>query len=195
MNSRLSLFLLVLLAALTAACDLGTKQWAAQRLAHPPSSNESPRCERDPRTGGFTHHRRPANDVVLVAGALELHYAENCVAAFGVLTDASKGMRRFVLFAGAAIAAAWLVIMARQRDLSKLHAAALGCIAGGAIGNLVDRVARGYVVDFIHAHYRSFDWPVFNVADIAIAVGIGLFVIGQMHMRTPNPPEAKSAAA
>jgi signal peptidase II len=187
------LFVLVVLAALTAACDLGTKQWATARLAQPTRANDAPRCERDPRTGLFTHHRRAANDVVVVASVLELHYAENCVAAFGMLTDVPSGARRIVLFAGAVLAGAWLVVMARQRYLSTVEATALGCIAGGAIGNLVDRIARGYVVDFIHAHYRAFDWPVFNVADIAIAVGIGLFAIARMQMGRPRTPHALTA--
>ena len=55
---------------------------------------------------------------------------------------------------------------------------ALPLVLGGAIGNLADRVRLGYVVDFIHAHWRMrFHWPTFNVADIAITVGIGLMVL------------------
>ena len=57
-----------------------------------------------------------------------------------------------------------------------LPAAALGLIVGGAIGNAVDRIARGAVADFFHFHYQQFSWYVFNVADIAIVAGVGLLL-------------------
>ena len=94
---HLPIVLVALFAALTAACDLGTKQWAVAALAESPAAQRSAVCEHNPRTGGFTHHRRPAADVVVVRDALELHYAENCVAAFGILTSAPAPARRAVL--------------------------------------------------------------------------------------------------
>ena len=65
-----------------------------------------------------------------------------------------------------------------RRAESRLVAAALGAIAGGAVGNVIDRVRFGAVVDFIHAHVGAWSWHVFNVADAAIVCGVAALVIG-----------------
>ena len=59
----------------------------------------------------------------------------------------------------------------------RLQQSALILIFGGAIGNLIDRVQIGYVIDFIDWHYNGYHWPTFNVADISISVGVGLLII------------------
>jgi signal peptidase II len=66
-------------------------------------------------------------------------------------------------------------------------AAALGAIAGGAIGNVMDRLRFGWVVDFIHAHAGGWSWYVFNVADAAIMCGVGLLVLDSLRTRQPGP--------
>jgi len=65
-----------------------------------------------------------------------------------------------------------------RRAESRLTAIALGCIAGGAVGNVIDRARFGAVVDFIRAHIGAWSWPVFNLADAAIVCGVAALVIG-----------------
>ncbi len=66
---------------------------------------------------------------------------------------------------------------------TRLEQAAFGCIAGGVIGNVTDRVRYGHVIDFLHWH-GGFEWPIFNVADSFICIGVGLYFISQFR---PQP--------
>ena len=75
----------------------------------------------------------------------------------------------------------------RRPAEARIPRLALAFILGGAIGNLVDRVRFGYVVDFIHVYWRSYQWPDFNVADSAISVGVILLVLESLFA----PREAK----
>jgi signal peptidase II len=68
----------------------------------------------------------------------------------------------------------WLL---RLKSHEKLMGAALSLVLGGAIGNLIDRVAYGYVIDFLDVYYQDWHWPAFNVADTAICIGVGLMLL------------------
>lgn len=95
----------------------------------------------------------------------------NTGAAFSFLNDAGGWQRYFFSAAAIAISTAlaiWLYVMPRGQ---RLLALSLGLILGGALGNLWDRVALGYVVDFISVHYENYYFPAFNIADSAISVG------------------------
>lgn len=76
----------------------------------------------------------------------------------------------------AVLISAALAIWLRRTD-SHLLAAALGLVIGGALGNVVDRVRYGGVVDFLDFHFAAFHWPAFNVADTAITLGVGLLLL------------------
>lgn len=81
-----------------------------------------------------------------------------------------------------------------RRAHSRLLALALGLIAGGALGNAIDRAAYGAVFDFVHLHAGAWSWYVFNVADAAIVAGvIGLILDGLMPQRSPRRPAEKNA--
>ena len=75
----------------------------------------------------------------------------------------------------------------------KLTQAALILIAGGAIGNLIDRIQIGYVIDFIDWHIGEHHWPTFNVADISISVGVGLIVIDGIRQTIRDVKAARAA--
>jgi signal peptidase II len=95
----------------------------------------------------------------------------NMGAAFSFLSDAGGWQRYFFSAAAVVISTAlaiWLYVMPRGQ---RLLALSLGLILGGALGNLWDRVALGYVVDFISVHYEDYYFPAFNIADSAISVG------------------------
>jgi len=107
-----------------------------------------------------------------------LTYVRNTGAAFGLLSELPPGLR-LPLFVIVTIGAVWaLVSYLRQLRLEESWVAvALGGILGGAAGNLICRLRYGEVVDFLHLHYRGFDWPMFNVADSAITVGVALVLL------------------
>ena len=109
-------------------------------------------------------------------------------AAFSFLADHSGWQRSFFTFlalVGSVFLIRWLhQIGNRDRWLS----ASIALVLGGAVGNLIDRLAYGHVIDFIQLYYRNWSWPVFNVADIAITLG----VIGLIAHMLFNP-EAREA--
>jgi signal peptidase II len=94
---------------------------------------------------------------------------------FGVLNQASAWVP-WVLSAVALAICVGLFIWLRRVD-GKLLATALGLVIGGALGNLVDRLRFGAVVDFLDVHAAGFHWPAFNVADAAITIGVGILLI------------------
>jgi signal peptidase II len=65
-------------------------------------------------------------------------------------------------------------------------------ISGGAIGNIIDRLKIGAVVDFLHLHYDHYHFPIFNVADIAISLGCGIFLLREVIESHKNQPDSKS---
>lgn len=122
------------------------------------------------------HWLRPAESVP-VTSWLSLTWATNTGGAFGIF-DSSTG----VLAAIAGIVVVALVLVAPRLGPSRLLAVAVATVMGGALGNLIDRVRVGYVIDYIDVHF----WPVFNIADIAITVGAGLLIIA-MVLGGPHP--------
>jgi signal peptidase II len=111
---------------------------------------------------------------------LNMTLAHNYGAAFSFLSDAG-GWQRW-LFTGLAsvvtlVLIAWLL---RLPSSEKLTAAALCLIIGGAVGNLIDRVMNGYVVDFIDVHVKGWHWPAFNLADSAITCGVILLLLDSL---------------
>jgi signal peptidase II len=142
------LFLLLLLGVV--GCDHATKHLAAVELA-----NRGP--------------------VSLVPGVLDLRYVTNTDTAFSVLGGLLSAETRYgVLATSMAIATLAIAVWIGQkwRSAMRFERAAGALLLGGALGNLLDRLLRGHVVDFIHISY----WPVFNVADIALCIGAGLLL-------------------
>jgi signal peptidase II len=101
----------------------------------------------------------------------------NTGAAFSLLSDAGGWQRWF--FAVLAIVVSGIIFfwLRRLDPAEKLTPAALALVLGGALGNLIDRVYLGYVIDFIQLYYDRFYWPAFNVADSAITVGVTLLIV------------------
>ncbi|MFA7382664.1 MAG: signal peptidase II [Desulfurivibrionaceae bacterium] len=122
----------------------------------------------------------------VVPDLFNLTYLTNTGAAFGMLAGAPAIWRQ-VFFVGVALAALGVLAYSyRQfRSQGRIFAHAIGLIAGGAGGNLIDRLRFGAVVDFLDFYLGSHHWPAFNVADSAITVGVGLFILGSIL----SPPE------
>jgi signal peptidase II len=114
----------------------------------------------------------------LLRGVLELRYAENHDTAFGTLGRLGIPHSPYLLvtvafLATMAVAFAWLQAL---RNANFAQHVGFALLAAGALGNLVDRALRGYVIDFIHVRH----WPIFNVADIAVVIGVGLLALPRM---------------
>ena len=103
----------------------------------------------------------------------------NTGAAFSFLAGASGWQRWFFVGLGAA-AAVGIVWMLRQHGAQRLFGWALALILGGALGNVIDRLLHGYVVDFIQVHWGGWYFPSFNVADSAISVGAALLILDEL---------------
>ena len=99
----------------------------------------------------------------------------NTGAAFSFLADASGWQRWFFVSIGV-IATVIIVRLLKRHACEPRLAFPLALVLGGALGNVIDRVALGYVVDFLYFHYRGFAWPAFNVADTAISIGAALLI-------------------
>jgi signal peptidase II len=157
--------------------DLASKDWAMAKLSRAPEAPIGPVCQATDE-GLLYFQRIQEAPIVLVDGYLELRYAENCGAAFGVLHRGPAWLR-LALFAPAALAATLgLLWLYRSGYGGKLFAVSVPLIASGALGNLIDRFRLGYVVDFIRFHVReAFVWPTFNIADATITVGVVLLLI------------------
>ena len=123
-------------------------------------------------------------DSTYVTSFFNVVRAHNTGAAFSFLADAS-GWQRW-LFTGIAVAAVGFILwLLRSHAGQRLFCFSLACILGGAVGNLVDRLMHGYVVDFLQFHWRN-QWyfPAFNVADAAITIGaIGLVLDELLRVR------------
>ena len=105
--------------------------------------------------------------------------AHNTGAAFSFLAGAS-GWQRWFFTAIGIVAALFIVWMLRSHASQKLFAFAMACILGGAVGNVIDRVAYGYVVDFLQFHYAGWYFPSFNIADSAITIGAIALILDEV---------------
>lgn len=103
----------------------------------------------------------------------------NTGAAFSFLAGASGWQRWFFIGLGA-VAAVFILWMLRQHAGQRLFAFSMACLLGGAVGNVVDRVMHGYVVDFIQLHYAGWYFPSFNVADMAITAGAACMILDEL---------------
>lgn len=119
----------------------------------------------------------------VVPGFFDLVSVRNRGAAFGFLNREDMEWQ-FWLFLGATLVAVGAVFsLARQYRTSRLMLTGLGLILGGALGNLADRVRQRAVVDYLDFYWADWHWPAFNVADIAICVGVGLVCVASIFGR------------
>jgi signal peptidase II len=126
----------------------------------------------------------PAIGNVNVLPVLSLTYVKNQGITFGLLTGLG-GWASGLLAAGALAIVAALFVWLRRAH-SPVVAVAIGAIAGGAIGNVIDRLRHGWVTDFIHAHAFGWSWYVFNVADAAIVCGVAVLILDSLFSRPPE---------
>ncbi len=116
------------------------------------------------------------HEPVAVLPVFNLTLVFNTGAAFSFLSDAGGWQRYFFVVLAAVIALALVVWLLRLSPAERLLATALALVIGGALGNLIDRLWLGHVVDFLDFHWAGYHWPAFNLADSAISVGVALLL-------------------
>lgn len=123
-------------------------------------------------------HFQLHQSVPIIPNFFDLVYVRNKGAAFGILADTPY--RVLILLVTTSVAVGFLVWLYRQFKPDQVLArCAVSLVLGGALGNLIDRLRFGEVVDFIYVHWFEHYWPAFNVADSAICVGVGLLLLAQ----------------
>ena len=113
----------------------------------------------------------------------------NTGAAFSFLADAGGWQRWFFILVGGVATVIIVRLLRRHADDPRL-AFPLALVLGGALGNLIDRVVLGHVVDFLYFHYRGFAWPAFNVADSAITIGAAMLIWDSLRGKPAAPKNA-----
>jgi signal peptidase II len=169
MTPKLKLFLGALLVSLP--IDLATKEWVIRSIHY----------------GG---------EIPVIPGFFSLTHVRNPGAAFGLLASSPQGVRIF-FFIGVAIFAMGLII-SFYRNLApgdRLASLSLGMILGGAMGNLLDRLRHGEVVDFLHfTLWSGYTWPDFNFADSFVVVGVILLVIELLASEGESREDARAGS-
>lgn len=132
---------------------------------------------------------KPVGTIPVIQGVFSLTYVENVGAAFGIL----QGARWFLIAVTAVILAGVVIYYARLPKVKAYNKArfALILITAGALGNFIDRVRAGYVIDFFHA--RFIDFPVFNIADSYTVIGVILFAALYLFVYKEGNTEKKQA--
>ena len=128
------------------------------------------------------NHFEYGESLVMIRNFFSLTYVRNTGAAFGFMAAANPNFR--IPFFLIVPIIAMVVLGFLYRDLppkAKWRATALGLVSGGAIGNLIDRIRLGYVVDFLDFHWKSvYSFPAFNVADSSICVGVAILLLSTL---------------
>lgn len=120
----------------------------------------------------------------VVPGLFSITYVRNPGAAFGLFAELGD-MARLGLLVGVSLLAVALLsaFFLRSPHADRVSRVAAVLVMGGAVGNLIDRVRFGEVIDFLDVYVARYHWPAFNLADSAITIGIGLFVVGAWRER------------
>ena len=195
---RRSYALLLTVALAVLAADVVTKYLAVSRLTTALEGREGL-----DRVGAFFTETGLERQATRAYPVLEQHwhhrYAENPGAAWGVFRGLPENWRKPFFAVVTLLALGLMGAMYRQLEPSQRAARfALALVIGGALGNFLDRLVRGYVIDFIDWHWRNqpgMRWPTFNVADVAISVGVVLMIAVPLLQgrvsRDPDPPTSQ----
>src|ERR1700719_2745920 len=121
-------------------------------------------------------HMALYESIAIIPNYLDITYTLNPGAAFSMLADAPPWLRKMFLLSMACAAIIVLAVMIVRAERVSISSVAFALILGGAMGNLIDRAIRGRVIDFMRAHYYDLNYPIFNVADSAISIGVVLIL-------------------
>jgi signal peptidase II len=139
---------------------------------------------------------RAGNAVTVIEGYWDWRLSYNTGSAFGMFAGQS-GSRIFLSIVGVGATIAILFILRKARDDQKWMTTALALVAGGAIGNVIDRILDGKVTDFVVWKVGKTEWPAFNIADCALVIGVVIMFldVGREQRRHKEATAAEAAAA
>lgn len=137
-----------------------------------------------------------------IAGSMALHESRSVLGDFFQLTYVHNDGAAFGLDLGGRwafivvtiLVSAFIVLYYARSERTPMARWALALILGGALGNLVDRIRLGEVIDFLHVSVAGFSWPIFNVADIGVSVGVGLLALHLFRKENPEDADEGSGA-
>jgi len=118
----------------------------------------------------------------------------NTGAAFSFLSEAGGWQRWFFIGLALLVSAVILFWLYKLTTQDKWVAIALSLVLGGAIGNVIDRVLFGHVIDFLHVYYQQWSWPIFNIADSAISIGVAILLIDSLRGSNKNKTTRRQQA-
>lgn len=175
-EARKKWMILIVVAALSLVADQATKIWARHTLPVIGHGSNNGQCvipediaAVPPMCGGQA--------VKVIDGYWDWRLSMNHGSAFGLFANSPNVARVFLSIVGIGAVIAMLFMLKKSRDDQRILHYALALVVGGAIGNLLDRVYFGVVTDFVLWHYHAKEWPVFNVADVVLVVGVALMFI------------------
>ena len=176
--------LLIVGSIITIILDQASKIWAVGALALPDGTLQE----------GVS--RMPTRVITVFESWFHFRLTGNRGAAWGIFSNLPDAYRVLFFVIISAIAIVAIIVIYHKSYENKLLRWALTLILGGAIGNLIDRVRLGFVIDFIDWHYLDvYHWPTFNVADVAISVGVGLLILDMIVNRDQGQKDELQASS
>jgi signal peptidase II len=139
----------------------------------------------------WVHHSMALYDSIQLLPFFNLTYVRNPGAAFSFLSDAGGWQRWFFTVVAVVITIVLSIWLARLGPKVSKLSIGLSLIIGGALGNLIDRLWHGYVIDFFHLYYQNWHYPAFNIADSAIVVGAALLIWDSFSQREQGHEHSK----
>ncbi len=141
-----------------------------------------------------TEHLSIGESVPVVRHFLDFTHSQNAGIAFGLFGWNPAPFQNWVLIALTAIAIGVVLLLAWRTPIDRVgYQVSFALIVGGAVGNLWDRIVYGQVTDFIDVYFRDHHWPIFNVADSAITVGVMLLAVGLIFFGETEAEERETA--
>lgn len=124
----------------------------------------------------------PGENIEIIKNIFNIIYTNNTGAAFSILL----GKRIFLIVVAVLIIGVLLYYIKRNKIEKKIDIIALSFVIGGSLGNLIDRIVRGYVIDFISIKIGNYNFPIFNVADILIVIGVFLLLLSSRRRQSDD---------
>jgi signal peptidase II len=183
----------IIVGALSIIADQVTKIWARAALPLKGTGSLAEGACAIPTDMVGPRPRCFAETVPFIDGFWDWRLSMNPGSAFGLFGSNQGAARVFLSVVGVAAVAGMVWMLKKSRADQKVLHWALALVAGGAIGNLIDRIYYGYVTDMVLWRYQKHEWPVFNVADVVLVVGVGLMFI-DIQKETKREKAEKRAA-
>jgi signal peptidase II len=137
-------------------------------------------------------HMALYESIAVIPNYFDITYTLNPGAAFSILADAPPWLRLAFLLTMSTTMSIVLIVLIVRSDRVSIYSVAFAIVLGGAVGNLIDRALRsGHVIDFLRAHYYDLNYPIFNVADSAVTIGVSLIILASFFVSDDAPKSLK----